>query len=344
MSLYVFLRDTDGESACYDQCATAWPPLLTDDAPVALDGVDGELLGTTERTDGTTQVTYAGWPLYFFVQDQAAGDVAGQGVNDVWYLVSPAGEAIGAEVAGGGDDGFEDLMVLGGRIFEQQCAACHGLEGNQSRVSHAAILDGFGRLNDTSRMLRAIVNGRGYMPGLGGALTDEEVAAVATYVRNSWSNDARSGERGGGGSGQVTACALRAHRTGDPHRRFPAHPTLSAPTPYLWRLYRMRTLRSSLLALAAAALVGAMSVGLAQTVDDLNNPPPGEWPQHGRDAAATRYSPLDQINTSNVSDLRLAWARDLDFRQSHQGTPTFWGGLLYVSTNTGVIALRWSDG
>jgi len=106
----------------------------------------------------------------------------------------------------------------------------------------------------------------------------------------------------------------------------------------------MRTLRSSLLALVAAALVAGMSTGLAQTVDDLNNPPPGEWPQHGRDAAATRYSPLDQINTGNVSDLRLAWARDLDFRQSHQGTPTFWGGLLYVSTDTGVAALDGATG
>ena len=189
MSLYAFLRDTDGESACYDQCAAAWPPLLTDDAPAALDGVDGELLGTTERTDGTTQVTYAGWPLYFFVQDQAAGDVAGQGVNDVWYLVSPAGEAIGADVADAGDDAFAELMELGGRVYAQQCAVCHGAEGSQSLTSHAAILDGFRRLNDTNRMLRAIVQGRGYMPGLGGALTDEEVAAVATYVRNSWSND-----------------------------------------------------------------------------------------------------------------------------------------------------------
>lgn len=106
----------------------------------------------------------------------------------------------------------------------------------------------------------------------------------------------------------------------------------------------MRTLRSSLLTLAAAALVGATSIGLAQTVDDLNNPPPGEWPQHGRDAGATRFSPLDQINTSNVSDLRLAWARDLDFRVSHQGTPTFWDGLLYVTTQYGVKAFDGATG
>lgn len=96
--------------------------------------------------------------------------------------------------------------------------------------------------------------------------------------------------------------------------------------------------------LAIAALIGGGSLAAAQSVADLNNPPPGEWPQHGRDSAATRFSPLDQINTSNVSDLRLAWARDLDERRHHQGTPTFWGGLLYVSTMYGVVALDGATG
>lgn len=190
MSLYVYLRDSDGESDCYYHCADAWPPLLTDDTPIALEGVDVELLGTTERTDGSVQVTYAGWPLYTFGQDEGAGDVAGQGVNDIWFLVSPAGEPIGADVASDDDDDtFAAFMELGERVYAQQCAVCHGAQGNQALVSHAAILDGYRRLNDSARMIRAIVNGRGYMPGLGGVLTDEEVAAVATFVRNSWSND-----------------------------------------------------------------------------------------------------------------------------------------------------------
>ena len=187
MSLYLFLRDTDGESACYDQCAAAWPPLLTDEAPVALDGVDSELLGTTDRTDGTTQVTYAGWPLYFFVQDQAAGDVAGQGVNDVWYLVSPDGEVIGAEVEDAGDD-IAEFMELGGRVYAQHCAVCHGAEGNEALVQYTVILDGYGRLSDGSRAIRAVINGRGNMPAIGAGFSSEQVAAVVTYVRNSWSN------------------------------------------------------------------------------------------------------------------------------------------------------------
>jgi PQQ-dependent dehydrogenase (methanol/ethanol family) len=96
--------------------------------------------------------------------------------------------------------------------------------------------------------------------------------------------------------------------------------------------------------LVAATVVGGGSLALAQSVADLNNPPAGAWPQHGRDAAATRYSPLDQISRDNVSELRLAWARDLDFRQTHQGTPTFWDGILYVSTEDGILALDGASG
>jgi len=189
MSLYLFLDDSPGESACYDACASAWPPLLTEGDVIAAEGVDASLLGTTERTDGTVQVTYGGWPLYTFVRDDAAGDVVGQGVNDVWYLVDPSGEGIG--IAASEDEGatFAAFMDLGARVYSRHCAVCHGDEGNQALASHTAILDGYRRLNDASRTVRAIVNGRGYMPAAGADLTDEEVAAVATFVRNSWSND-----------------------------------------------------------------------------------------------------------------------------------------------------------
>ena len=94
MTLYLFTNDSEGTSNCYDGCAASWPPLLTEGEPEAGDGVDAALLGTTERTDGTTQVTYNGLPLYFFASDQSAGDTSGQGVGDVWYVVSPEGEAV----------------------------------------------------------------------------------------------------------------------------------------------------------------------------------------------------------------------------------------------------------
>ena len=94
MTLYLFTKDTPNTTVCYEKCAIAWPPLLTSGDPVAGEGVDTSLLGTTERTDGTVQVTYNGWPLYYYEKDKAPGDVTGQDVGGVWYVLSPAGEMI----------------------------------------------------------------------------------------------------------------------------------------------------------------------------------------------------------------------------------------------------------
>ena len=94
MTLYLFTKDTPNTSNCYDKCATAWPPLLTTGEPAAGEGVDASLLGTTKRTDGTVQVTYNGWPLYYYQKDKAPGDIVGQDVGDVWFVVSPAGEQV----------------------------------------------------------------------------------------------------------------------------------------------------------------------------------------------------------------------------------------------------------
>ena len=94
-TLYLFTPDGQGSSVCYDQCATAWPPLSAD--AVAGDGVDAGLLGSAPRTDGPDQATYNGWPLYYFVNDAAPGDVNGQGVNDVWYVLDAAGNGIGLD-------------------------------------------------------------------------------------------------------------------------------------------------------------------------------------------------------------------------------------------------------
>jgi predicted lipoprotein with Yx(FWY)xxD motif len=94
MTLYLFTKDTPNTTVCYDKCATAWPPLLTTGDPVAGEGVDASLLGTTNRTDGTVQVTYNGWPLYYYEDDKAPGDVTGQDVGGVWYVVSAAGDQI----------------------------------------------------------------------------------------------------------------------------------------------------------------------------------------------------------------------------------------------------------
>jgi predicted lipoprotein with Yx(FWY)xxD motif len=92
MSVYLFTPDEAGESTCYDDCAATWPPVP---GPVSAgEGVDPGLLGTAPRTDGTVQATYAGWPLYLFAGDSAPGDVQGQGLNEVWWVIAPDGEMV----------------------------------------------------------------------------------------------------------------------------------------------------------------------------------------------------------------------------------------------------------
>jgi predicted lipoprotein with Yx(FWY)xxD motif len=96
-TLYVLEKDSKGASSCYDACSTQWPPLLAPEGtPKALDpSVKADAIVNIQRTDGTVQVTYQGHPLYHYAQDQAAGQINGQGVKDQfgeWYMVSPAGE------------------------------------------------------------------------------------------------------------------------------------------------------------------------------------------------------------------------------------------------------------
>ncbi|HET6790546.1 MAG TPA: hypothetical protein VFI35_03040 [Actinomycetota bacterium] len=93
-TLYVFLADTGSDSTCYDDCEASWPPLTVEGEPAAGEGIDASLLGTTEREDGSVQVTLDGHPLYYFAADATPDDIEGQAVGDVWYVVSPEGEAI----------------------------------------------------------------------------------------------------------------------------------------------------------------------------------------------------------------------------------------------------------
>lgn len=97
-TLYLFEADKGTSSTCYSDCAKYWPPLLTNGAPQAGAGVTASLLGTAARTDGTTEVTYGGHPLYYVVTDHNPGDATGQGVNNFgapWDVVGPDGKQIG---------------------------------------------------------------------------------------------------------------------------------------------------------------------------------------------------------------------------------------------------------
>lgn len=84
MTLYTFDKDTEGKSACYDQCAKAWPPLTASANAQAQDN-----LSVITRDDGTKQWAYRGKPLYLFVKDTKPGDKAGDNVKQVWHIVTP---------------------------------------------------------------------------------------------------------------------------------------------------------------------------------------------------------------------------------------------------------------
>lgn len=90
-TLYVFLNDSPGTSACSAECAANWPPATVDGtSPSAGEGVTAEL-GTLERDDGGLQLTLEGWPLYRYAGDAAAGDTTGEGVGGVWFVARPDG-------------------------------------------------------------------------------------------------------------------------------------------------------------------------------------------------------------------------------------------------------------
>ena len=95
-TVYVFMRDAEaeGESTCYDECQQRWPPVTITGAPEAGADVNAELLSTTTRQDGSTQVTYKGRPLYYFSGDESPGETKGQGVGGLWFVVSADGEPV----------------------------------------------------------------------------------------------------------------------------------------------------------------------------------------------------------------------------------------------------------
>ena len=95
-ALYAFTRDGTGKSRCYGACAAAWPPYLAT-SPKAGAGARRSLLGTTRRSDGSLQVTYAGRPLYYYVGDSRPGRILCQNVEEyggLWLVVRGSGKLV----------------------------------------------------------------------------------------------------------------------------------------------------------------------------------------------------------------------------------------------------------
>jgi predicted lipoprotein with Yx(FWY)xxD motif len=95
-TVYYFEKDKQGgtTSTCSGACASVWPPLTTSGAPKGQKGASASKLGTIKRSDGTTEVTYNGWPLYTYAGDKKPGDANGNDLTQFgaqWYALTPAG-------------------------------------------------------------------------------------------------------------------------------------------------------------------------------------------------------------------------------------------------------------
>lgn len=92
-TLYRFDKDTanPSKSNCDGKCAQVWPPALSDGNP-QLVGIDPAVVGTVVRTDGTSQITIGGWPVYRYIGDPRPGTWKGQNVGGVWFVVAPNGK------------------------------------------------------------------------------------------------------------------------------------------------------------------------------------------------------------------------------------------------------------
>ncbi len=104
-TLYSFAPDTSTKSNCNGACATNWPPVK---GPVSAAGVKGTF-ATIKRTDGSTQATFDGHPLYTFAGDSAPGQANGNGVNadgGVWHEITTSGPAAAAGSTGGAGSGY----------------------------------------------------------------------------------------------------------------------------------------------------------------------------------------------------------------------------------------------
>ncbi len=106
LTVYAFAKDQGTTSSCYGACAAAWPPVLTKGAPASGEGAMSSQLGTTKRKDGTVQVTYAGHPLYTFVDDSKPGEANGNGSTAFgaeWNALEESGSLVAASAAGEGE-------------------------------------------------------------------------------------------------------------------------------------------------------------------------------------------------------------------------------------------------
>ena len=103
-TLYLFTQDGRNTNSmdCDAACRKLWPPM--EGRPTAGDGVNASMIGTTKGDK--PQATYAGHPLYYYAEDQKAGDTKGQGIDKIWYALDAGGKAVTKSTDKGGSGGY----------------------------------------------------------------------------------------------------------------------------------------------------------------------------------------------------------------------------------------------
>lgn len=162
-TLYYFANDVDGSNNCTGGCANNWPIFFADASDVNIDDPDFdiELFGVIE-TDGGMQSTYNGWPLYYFVNDEAAGDVNGDGANNVWYVAKPDYDLMVANGQLTGNNGTNYIINETGEYVEGNGNTRYfvDFDGNTlyAFVNDAFNQSNFGGSEDVWPRFRAVIN------------------------------------------------------------------------------------------------------------------------------------------------------------------------------------------
>lgn len=194
-ALYVFLNDENGVSNCTDACLESWPAVLTEGRAITSPGLVPGFVGSLERDNGTTQVTFRGHPLYYFTGDTEPGDLLGQARAELWYVLSPTGEMItgapsneeDAPVSETADFELDPTVMSAGQdLYMQICVACHAADGRGGQGGPSLVDRDI--MANTTAVVDQIVLGGGDMPSFGHMYDSEEVAAISTFIRNTWGN------------------------------------------------------------------------------------------------------------------------------------------------------------
>ncbi len=194
MTLYIFLKDEAGESNCTGNCAVNWPPLTVPAGTSPTRGADvTEKLGTISREDGTRQITYNDWPLYYWAKDAKPDDATGQNVENVWYVVKPSTVSTSSSAELGSFlTGFNGMTLY---TFTKDSPGTSNCSG-QCAVNWPPL---------TIRNGESVLPGKGVLEGLG-LIDRADGTSQITY--NSWPlyywiKDAKPGDTTGQNVGNV---------------------------------------------------------------------------------------------------------------------------------------------